>query len=251
MSFIDTDLSPAWAQVLADRLRDAPAERILEEAIREVFPGRIALVSSFGAESAVLLHMVSRIAPELPVLFVDTGKLFGETLRYRDRLVRLLGLSNLQVVGPEPEETARHDPAGALWRDDPDRCCFVRKVVPLERALAPWRAWISGRKRYHGGERARLPRVEAVDGRVKFNPLADWSRAEIADYFARHDLLRHPLEADGYRSIGCMPCTDRLAPGEESDPRAGRWRGRAKTECGIHLGREEAARRAGLDRVRP
>ncbi|RMF17873.1 MAG: phosphoadenylyl-sulfate reductase [Alphaproteobacteria bacterium] len=251
MSYLDPDLSGPWAQVLEDRFRDAPAERILEEAIDEVFAGRIALVSSFGAESAVLLHMVSRIAPDLPVLFVDTGKLFGETLRYRDRLVRLLGLTDLRIVGPEPEEVDRHDPSGVLWRDDPDRCCFVRKVVPLERALSPWRAWISGRKRYQGGERTRLAKVEAVDGRVKFNPLADWSRADIARYFARHELLRHPLEADGFRSIGCMPCTDRVAPDEREAPRAGRWRGQAKTECGIHLGVREAARRAGLDSSGP
>ena len=235
-----------WARVLADRYERRRAEDVLAEAIHDIFPGRIALVSSFGAESAVLLHMVSQIAPDLPVIFVDTGKLFGETLRYRERLQRILGLTNIIAVEPDPVRLAAEDPKGALWRDNPDRCCFLRKVLPLEDALAPFSAWISGRKRYQGADRARLPRVEAVDGRIKINPLADWSRADVAAYFAAHDLLRHPLEADGYVSIGCMPCTDRLRPGD-ADVRAGRWRGREKTECGIHLPRAEAARRAGLD----
>ncbi len=246
MTVLPLHLVDDWARVLADRYESRPAEDVLAEVIHDIFPGRIALVSSFGAESAVLLHMVARIAPELPVIFVDTGRLFGETLRYRDRLQRILGLENIITVTPDPVRLAAEDPRETLFRTNPDRCCFLRKVLPLEDALAPFSAWISGRKRYQGADRARLPRVEAVDGRIKINPLADWSRADVAAYFAAHDLLRHPLEADGYVSIGCMPCTDRLRPGD-ADVRAGRWRGREKTECGIHLPRAEAARRAGLD----
>lgn len=204
-------------------------------AAHRLFPGRLALVSSFGAEAAILLHMVSRIDPALPVIFLDTGKLFGETRRYRDTLVRRLGLRDVRTIEPDARRIAEADPNGTLWRSNPDRCCALRKVEPLARALAPFAAWINGRKRAHGALRATLPPVEEADGKVKLNPLADWSAADVAAYFAAHDLPHHPLEEDGYTSIGCMPCTDRTAPGE--DPRAGRWRGRSKTECGIHLAR--------------
>lgn len=209
-----------------------PAAALLAELIRDSFAGRIALVSSFGAEAAVLLHMVARIDRQVPVIFLDTGKLFGETRRYRDLLVRRLDLRDVRTIEADPARLAAVDPDGTLWRSDPDRCCTLRKVEPLARALAPFAAWINGRKRHHGALRAGLPLVERVDGRVKINPLAAWSADDVAQYFTEHDLPRHPLEADGYTSIGCLPCTDRAAPGE--DARAGRWRGRGKTECGIH-----------------
>jgi len=244
MSFIDPDLSRPWATVLADRYARAGAEDLMAAMIRDVFPGRIALVSSFGAESAVMLHMVARIDPATPVVFIDTGKLFGETLRYRDGLVERLGLSDVRSISPDPHRIAEADPRGMLFSQNPDMCCYWRKVEPLERALKGFQAWFSGRKQAHGGARAALPRIEAADRRVKVSPLADWSRADIEDYFDRHDLPRHPLEADGFLSIGCMPCTDRVAPGDA--PRSGRWRGLDKTECGIHLGIGEARRRAGM-----
>ena len=193
---------------------------------------RLALVSSFGAESAVLLHMAAEIDRNLPVIFIDTGKLFGETLRYRDALIARLGLGDVRVVGPSPRAEAEHDPAGNLWIGDANRCCHFRKVEPLRRALAGFDGWISGRKRYQGGERAALPVIEVVEGKIKVNPLATWTRAQIQVEFAARDLPRHPLEADGFLSIGCMPCTDRVAP--EEDVRSGRWRGGSKTECGIH-----------------
>ncbi len=218
---------------LAGLAANAGAREILAEAIRSEFRGRIALVSSFGVESAVLLHMVAAIDPATPVMFLDTGKLFGETLRYRDRLVGMLGLSDVRAVSPDPLRLQAEDPNGMLWQSNPDRCCFVRKVEPLARALAGFDAWINGRKRHHGGARAALPVVEEAEGRIKLNPLADWSAADIAAYFVAHDLPHHPLEEDGYLSIGCMPCSDRATPGEGI--RDGRWRGRDKTECGIHL----------------
>lgn len=218
---------------LVARAEAVMARELLAEMIRYEFPKRIALVSSFGTEAAVLLHMISTIDAGTPVIFLDTGKLFGETLRYRDNLVRRLGLVDVRSMRPDPARLAAEDPGGTLWRGDPDRCCFIRKVEPLERALAGFEAWINGRKRHHGGARAALPVVEAADGRIKINPLASWGPAEIDAYFAAHDLPRHPLEADGYRSVGCLPCSDRALPGE--DARAGRWRGRGKTECGIHL----------------
>lgn len=224
---------PGAAGTAYARLQKRPAAELLRTAIRELFPGRIALVSSFGAEAAVLLHLVAGIDPATPVIFLDTGKLFGETLAYRDVLVRRLGLRDVRGVEPDAEALRVLDPDGTLWLRDPDACCALRKVAPLARALRPFDAWINGRKRHHGGGRSALPAVETVDGRTKLNPLADWGAAEIDAYFEAHALPRHPLVEDGYASIGCMPCTTPVGPGE--DARNGRWRGRGKTECGIHL----------------
>lgn len=226
--------APSRDILLSRRLGGLSTEDMLAEAIRHEFPGRIAVVSSFGADSAVLLHLVAAIDPAVPVLFLDTDKLFGETRRYRDRLVDRLGLTDVRTIGPDPIAVAERDPEGVLWARDPDACCALRKVEPLARALEPFDAWINGRKRHQSASRADLDLVETADGRVKLNPLADWDPAALAAYFVRHDLPPHPLVEDGYRSIGCMPCSDRVADGE--DDRAGRWRGMAKIECGIHLG---------------
>ena len=201
--------------------------------LRERFSGRIALVASFGAESAVLLHMVAAIDRATPVISLDTGKLFPETLVYRAALARRLGLADLRLARPAPAAVSGADPAGTLWRDDPDGCCRLRKVAPLEQALENFDAWISGRKRFHGGVRAAPPSIEfGTDWRFTINPLAEWDEADIAAYFARYDLPPHPLAAAGYRSIGCAPCTRPVREGDA--PRAGRWAGLAKTECGIH-----------------
>lgn len=223
----------ARAAVLAECHGDRDGLPLLRAVLADGLAGRVALVSAFGAESAVLLDMVARIAPETPVLFLDTGKLFGETLRYRDRLARRLGLRDLRVLHPDPDALAAEDPDSVLWARDPDRCCHLRKVAPLARALESFDTWITGRKRIHGAVRTRLPAIEAAGPHVKINPLAAWSAAEIDAYFIARDLPWHPLIADGYQSIGCLPCTDRVQAGEEA--RAGRWRGRDKTECGIHL----------------
>lgn len=212
------------------------AEALLRSMLRDRFPGRIALVSSFGAESAVLLHMVAAIDRATPVIFLDTGKLFVETLRYRETLATRLGLSDVRTARPDPARLAKVDPRGDLWRSDPGACCWHRKVEPLDAALDGFAAWITGRKRFQGGVRGALDPIEQEPGRrVKVNPLADWSGADITDYFARYDLPPHPLAAHGFRSIGCAPCTRAVRIGE--DPRAGRWAGSAKTECGIHLHR--------------
>ena len=194
--------------------------------------GRIALVSSFGAEAAVLLHLVAEADPAMPVLFLDTGHLFPETLEHRDRLVARLGLRDIRSLRPDPAERAAEDPENFLWATDADACCALRKVRVLRRALSGFDLWISGRKRYQAGTRAALPVFEREDGRVKVNPLAAWGAAEIEAYRRAHSLPAHPLVAQGYPSIGCLPCTSRVRPGE--DPRAGRWRGRGKVECGIH-----------------
>ena len=185
---------------LNTELRDAEPQVILKAAI-DLLGDKLALVSSFGAESAVLLHMAAQIKPDIAVLFLDTGMLFGQTLDYRQRLAAKLGLTGVRDLRPQFQDLAVHDPAADLWKSDTDACCHIRKVLPLDRALADFDGWITGRKRFHGGDRLRLPVVEATDGRLKFNPLANWTKAELDAYAAEHDLPAHPLVAFGYPSI--------------------------------------------------
>lgn len=211
-----------------------PTAELIDLVVHRLFPGEVAVVSSFGAESAVLLDLVAEVDPTIPVLFVDTDKLFGETLRHRDRLAERLGLTDVRSIGPDPRAVAEEDPEGLLWHADSDACCRIRKVEPLARAIAPFSAWISGRKRFQAATRTEIPTFEADGRRIKVNPLATWSPEALTERVAARELPAHPLVAQGYPSIGCMPCTDRVAPGE--DARAGRWRGKDKTECGIHLG---------------
>lgn len=217
---------------LRGRYEKAGAEALLRAVLTVEFSGRVAVVSSFGAESAVLLHMVASIDPATPVLFLDTGNIFGETLRYRDTLVGTLGLSDVRSIRPDPEEEARADPDGDLWKRDPDTCCYVRKVLPLRRALQAFEAEISGRKRFQTPARSKMRTIEPSEGRIKINPLADYTLGALHGYIARHGLPRHPLVDAGYLSLGCIPCTER-AP-RDGDYRAGRWPGRLKDECGIH-----------------
>ena len=234
---LDTiDVTPAFTLVDAVALEarfagiDAPA--MLAELLTGELAGRIASVSSYGAESAVLLHMVAAVDKDVPVIFTNTQKMFGETLAYRDELSERLGLTDLRVFRPDPHLLAAKDASGLRWSYDPDGCCDLRKVEPLRRALAPFDAWISGRKGFQAGTRTALPRFEIDEGRLKINPLADWNKAKLDAYFLEHELPRHPLEAQGYLSIGCAPCTSKVKPGE--DARAGRWRNFDKVECGIH-----------------
>ncbi len=205
---------------------------LLRVVIEREFPGRIAMVSAFGAESAVLLDLVAQLDPATPVIFLDTGKLFRETLTYGRALAARLGLTDVRTVRPDATLIDRHDAHGSLWRSGPDACCHLRKVLPLEGALSGFDAWITGRKRYHGDVRSDLRTLEAVDGRIKVNPVARWSAAQIETAMTARNLPRHPLAAKGYLSIGCQPCTRKAAPGEAL--RAGRWAGLEKTECGIH-----------------
>lgn len=232
LAFAGLDLDD-YAASLNAQMQGRSAEDVLNIAIRDLFPGQIALVSSFGAESAVLLHLAAQTDRATPVLFLDTGKLFEQTLQYRDALIERLGLSDVRVLTPDQKQTAQQDEAGTLWFRDAEACCNIRKVQPLQRALKPFAAWINGRKRYQAGTRRDIALVEAEGARLKFNPLAGWSAAEIEAYFARHDLPRHPLVAEGYLSIGCATCTHPVATGQ--DARSGRWQGHEKTECGIHL----------------
>jgi phosphoadenosine phosphosulfate reductase len=196
---------------------------------------RTALVSSFGAESAVLLDMVATVDPATPVIFLDTGKLFAETQAYREELVDLLRLSDVRVVRPDAAALGRYDPRGELWSREPDLCCHIRKTEPLQDALAGFGGWITGRKRFQAGLRRQLPVIEPEwpTGRVKLNPLALWSADDVERYRVLRNLPKHPLVDHGYRSIGCVTCTRAVRAGEA--PRAGRWWGLDKTECGIHL----------------
>ena len=235
------DVRPAYtaadAAAMQARFEGVPAQDMLHELLAGELRGEIAAVSSFGAESAVLLHMVAQVDREVPVIFTNTQKMFGETLAYRDELAERLGFTDLRVFRPDPRLLRLKDEKGLRWSYDPDGCCELRKVEPLRRALRPFRSWISGRKGFQASTRRALPRFEEDEGRLKINPLADWSKDDLDGYFAAHDLPRHPLEAQGYLSIGCAPCTSKVRPGE--DPRAGRWRGWDKMECGIHTAVED------------
>jgi phosphoadenosine phosphosulfate reductase len=222
----------AVVELVAERLAAMETRRLLRLVVEDLFPGRIALVSSFGADSVVLLHMLAAIDTALPVLFIDTGVLFAETLAYRDKLVSLLGLTHVVTIAPTEEQLVKEDPDSFLWARDPDRCCHIRKVLPLAEALAGFDAWITGRKRFQAGSRATLPLLEVDGGRIKVNPLADWSMGDIEAYIESHGLPPHPLVARKYLSIGCIPCTTPVKPGE--DPRSGRWRDKGKVECGLH-----------------
>ena len=196
--------------------------------------GNVAVVTSFGAESAVLLHLIVEVVPEAPVIFIDTGFHFEETLAYRDELVSHLGLQNVRTVGLDPLSEKRSDPARRLHRDDPDACCQLRKVKVLDHALREHEGWISGQKRYQSHERSKIDRVEwdSTRGKWKFNPLADWDTADLLSYQTQHKMPANPLASAGYLSVGCSPCTTPVVAGEE--PRAGRWRQHEKIECGLH-----------------
>ena len=224
------DLPPA--EELDRALRNASPAEVIATALQTVGREHLAVVSSFGTESAALLKVMAEVDPGIPVVFLDTGWLFEETLAYRDTLIATLGLRDVRSIKPLEETLSRQDPDRELWFSDPDACCRIRKVEPLARALAPFSAWINGRKRFQGGLRAALPVVEEDGVRLKFNPFANISREEIEAIYRLANLPPHPLAASGYLSVGCMPCTSRTSPDE--DARAGRWRGRAKTECGIH-----------------
>jgi phosphoadenosine phosphosulfate reductase len=230
------DLGDLDARVasLNDRYRHHSATAVLERALHDPEVGQLALVSSFGAESVVLLHLVSVIAPQTPVLFIDTQMLFPETLAYQRELADKLNLTDIRTIRADRRDTDFEDPDGTLHQFSTDACCHIRKVVPLERALKGFDGWITGRKRFQASTRAALDFFENEEGkRLKVNPLAHWGREDLEDYIVNNRLPRHPLVAKGYPSIGCAPCTSPVAEGE--DPRAGRWRGQGKVECGIHI----------------
>ena len=239
------DTRPAFTQEEADalnaRFEGVDTLTMLKTVFAEGLAGNVAVVSSFGTESAVLLDLVARADRTVPVIFVDTLKMFAETLNYRDTLIKRLGFTDSRTVAPLPDVIAKKDETGLRWSYDPDGCCEIRKVRPLETALAGYDASFTGRKAFQSATRANLPRFEIdtsdAQGRLKINPLIDWDADRIAAYFEEHDLPRHPLVERGFPSIGCSPCTRPVGEGE--DPRAGRWSGWDKVECGIHRPGEE------------
>lgn len=225
----------AKAGALNAAYRHHSAISVLACALHDPDVGRLALVSSFGAESVVLLHMVALARRETPVIFIETGMLFTETLVYQQELAKRLGLRDLRIIRPDAAELKAQDPTASLNQSNPDACCALRKVIPLQKALVDFDGWITGRKRYQGKTRAALEFFEVEEGmeRLKINPLAHWQRGDARTYIQENRLPRHPLVAQGYPSIGCMPCTSPVKSGE--DERAGRWKHQNKTECGIHF----------------
>ena len=238
MAYDAMERAPNLAARLDAELRHAHPRTIIEAAF-ETFGPKLALVSSFGAESAVLLDIAAKVNPDIPVLFLDTGMLFGQTLDYRKILAAQLGLTDVRDLRPHYQDLATTDPEAKLWQTDTNACCNLRKIVPLDLALEDFDAWLTGRKRFHGGARLSLPVVEQAGRHVKFNPLANWTKADLDAYVEEHSLPAHPLVEAGFPSIGCWPCTK---PAEDpQDVRAGRWAGSQKTECGIHVARAPGA----------
>lgn len=225
---------------LNGELREASAQTLLRVAMLREWPGELTYVSSFGAESAVMLALIADVKPDLPIVFLETGMHFPQTLDYRDRLIEKLGLTGVRNIAPDEAERLAEDPKGGLHKADPDACCALRKVRPLEPALQGFGAWITGRKRFHGGERLSLPVFEHASGRFKVNPLASWTQGDVDMFFHLRGLPKHPLVAHGYPSIGCWPCTK---PAQDPlDIRSGRWAGLEKTECGLHVQKEDRPR---------
>ncbi|MEO1748934.1 MAG: phosphoadenylyl-sulfate reductase, partial [Pseudomonadota bacterium] len=207
---------------------------LLRAALAEQRFGRVATVSSFGADSAVLLHLVTQVDRSTPVIFIDTRMLFQETLDYKAELIRFLGLTDVRTVSPDGQLIRDTDPWGSLHKTNPDACCAFRKTDVLAGALGGFDAWISGRKRHQSFSRSGLSHIEnQVNGKTKLNPLADWSADDLKEYATAFDLPQHTLVNQGYPSIGCAPCTSKVKEGE--DERSGRWRGMDKVECGIHF----------------
>ena len=231
---LEESLSLQAKDMLA-RTAELSAVDFLTTILRDEFKDEICVVSSFGAESAVLLHMVAQIDPTTPVIFLNTGKLFGETLRYRDRLQTLLGLTDVRSIGPHPTDLAEKDSNEDLWQKNNDMCCHIRKNLPQERALKGFKAVLTGRKRFQTSQRGNMQRIEIDDeaaARLRINPLADFTLEDLQAYLETHNLPKHPLVKDGYLSIGCMPCTDKVKEGD--DYRSGRWSEQDKEECGMH-----------------
>ncbi len=207
-------------------------ESLLQDLIKKRFCEKIAVVTSFGADSAVLLHLVSQISKNTPVIFLETGKHFAQTLSYRDRLTEKLGLTDVRSHVPNSNDLSKLDPDGSLWTVDPDQCCHFRKVLPLVKALKDFDVWITGRKKFQSIERSKLELIETDGSHIKVNPLAFWTEDDVSNYIDRYHLPLHPLVPDGYPSIGCAPCTRPVETGQSN--RSGRWADTEKTECGIH-----------------
>jgi len=238
VTFMDLSATESYAAHLRGTIGHLDGIALLEALQDSELGGKMMITSSFGAEAVVLLDMVAHVNPAIPVIFLDTRRLFGETLRYQRQITELLGLEDVRIIQPDTGRLENLDPDDMLFTSDPDKCCEIRKTEPLSKSLnilekSGFSGWITGRKRFQSKGRGDLNVIEATDTFIKINPLAYWSNADIKNAFLAKNLPPHPLVADGFKSIGCMPCTRRVA--ENEDARAGRWAGQDKTECGIHL----------------
>jgi len=225
---------------LADKARELnaafaglTAQQILSRLLHGGVAGRVAVISSFGAEAACLLSLIASKEPSTPVVFLDTRKHFAETLVYVDDLMDRLGLTTLVRARPSLAGLEVDDPDGELYARDSDRCCYMRKTLPMIGVLRNYDCVLTGRKRFQTPDRSYMDTVEVQDSWLRVNPLADWTREQVLDYLECHGILEHPLVSRGYASVGCEPCTE-----PSDDFRAGRWAGTDKTECGIHIGRD-------------
>ena len=210
---------------------------IIEQSINDVFKNEIAYVCSFGTESAIILHMISKTEKNLPIILINTNFLFDETLKYKNYLLKKLSLKNFIEIFPDKTDLYSEDNNNILWRTDQDRCCNIRKVLPLQKELKKYKAWISGRKSYHNGERRSLKPTEILNRKIVVNPLANIKKDFVDSYFEKENIDRHPLFEKGYLSIGCIHCTQKAI--NPNDPRSGRWSDKIKTECGIHYDLEK------------
>lgn len=217
---------------LSEEMEHQTPEEIIRWAVGTFAPS-IAMSSSFQTQSLPLLHMVTRILPEIQIFFLDTGYHFWDSLLFREKMTREWDLNLVNLYQDPRWDTFRRNFGRELPRLDPNLCCFIHKVQPMQKALQGMKAWITGIRRDQTSTRARAHILELqTDGLIKVNPLLNWNRTHIAYYAILHELPEHPLQAKGYRSIGCAPCTLPVLDGE--DERAGRWAGKGKTECGLH-----------------
>jgi len=231
------------------RFEDATPQEIIRWALQDSGLDDVAVASSFQMEDTVVMEMAVRARADVPILFLETGFHFAETLAFKDRLTQRLGLNVVDLVGDYTVEAQNAAFGDKLWERDPTRCCELNKVIPLNRALRQLDGWVTGMRRDSAPTRANAPIVDQYElepGKtlVKFNPLANWTRRDVVAYLKEHDLPRLPLYELGYAQIGCAPCTRMVFPGE--DERAGRWAGADKVECGIHT--METAREAALQK---
>ncbi len=210
--------------------KSSPEEIIRKS--RNLFKDKIVYISSFGIESAIILHMISQIDKNFPIALLNTNFLFKQTLDYKNKLIKSLNLKNFVEIFPDNSKLQKDDPNNNLWKSDVEKCCELRKVKPLNKFLKKYNAWISGRKSYQGGERFDVQPFEFNNGKVVVNPLANFEKKFVLLYFNNNNLPKHPLVEEGYLSVGCTHCT--FKPKNIEDPRSGRWINQTKTECGIH-----------------
>ena len=197
-----------------------------------LFKNKIVYVSSFGTESAMILHMISEIDKNFPIILLNTNFLFSKTIDYKNELINIFKLNNFLEIFPNNADLKKYDPKDNLWKSNVEKCCEIRKVQPLKKFLENYDAWISGRKAYQGGERIDINPFEINNGKIVVNPLANFEQKLVSEYFLNHNLPRHPLFNEGYLSVGCTHCTHKSS--NKNNPRSGRWVNQIKTECGIH-----------------